>query len=50
MFSKNKLSLDKQMIKAKELNIPKLNSFINGIKGDMSYVKIVLIAIIQTGY
>lgn len=39
MFSENKLSLEEWMLKAREFNIPELNSFVNGIKRDIDSVK-----------
>ena len=39
MFSENKLSLEEWMLKAREFNIPELNSFVNGIKKDIDSVK-----------
>jgi len=39
MFSENKLPLEKRMLRAREFNIPELNSFVNGIKRDIDSVK-----------
>ncbi len=39
MFLDNKLPLEKWMTKAREFNIPELNSFVNGIKRDIDSVK-----------
>ncbi|HSH34710.1 transposase [Schnuerera sp.] len=39
MFLDNKLPLEKWITKAREFNIPELNSFVNGIKRDIDSVK-----------
>ena len=49
MFSGKGLPLDEWLIKAKEFNIPELNTFVNGIKRDIKSVKNSLISSYSNG-